>query len=547
MFRRNSNVFFISRPFWAEMNIPEDFVLCMYQEYFGKEDLIIHSRTDAISFISPILSRVQQELLDWLKSTNSNFTLKSLYLIFDKCFKYYMAQKSDRQKLVEFNINDNDIIDSFSINRNMALNVINSVNLWLENILLFQNKIEEPLTDTSTNIDQKLFIQLYIYGVSSKALSLLTLSKKFGETGLFYGIKYRLQSEEPIDIIREHPVVYFNPSLIGNQDVFNVSKEDYSSMDHSSFGKGFYAEYECSLLLSMRLMSTFQKHILKGGKLSYGVMTKDKFLAFIDKYTPKDFDPHKFFDTFVLTNSTISTQLKKKDPIIWVMGTNKYRHELRPFICLDNETIAISYMALEQSKNIWLSYFANGGMPYSNSTDQLTIAIEKRNDELSKQLVDMIRTQLRSQYPPDFDECDVKYDRIFGHKEYDYGDYDIVFYTKQTNELFLIEAKFFSDSLNNSGIITDYEKLFKPKGYYEHCRNRYDLVIKEPECMKAFIGANGTINAHFLFLSSKPLEIEFTDKDGIVAFPCLSIFTKYLTSNLISEDGSETIRPIHQI
>ena len=498
MFRRNTNVFFISRPFWAEMNIPEDFVLRMYQEYFGKEDLTIHSRKDAISFISPILSRVQQELLDWLKSTNSNLVLKSLYLIFDKCFKYYVAQKSDRQKLVELNINDNDIIDSFSVNRNMALNVINSINLWLENVLLFQNKVDEPLTDTSSTIDDKLFLQLYIYGISSKALSLLALSRKFGENELFYGLNYRLQSEEPIDIIREHPVVYFNPTLIGNQDIFTVSKKDYFNMDCSSFGKGFYAEYGCSLLLSMRLMSTFQKHVLKGGKFSYGVMSKDKFLAFIDKYTPKNFDPNKFFDTFVLTNSTVATQLRKKEQILWVMGTNKYRHELRPFICLDNSTIAISYMALEQSKNIWLSYFANGGMPYSNDVDQLTIAIEKRNEELSKQLVDTIRTQLRSQYLPDFDECDVKYDRIFGHKEYDYGDYDIVFYTKQTNELFLIEAKFFSDSLNNSGTITDYEKLFKPNGYYDHCRKRYDLVIREPDSMKKFIGASGGPSENFV-------------------------------------------------
>lgn len=547
MFRRNTNIFFISRPFWEEMNIPEDFVLRMYQEYFGKEERTIHSRKDAISFISPILSRVQLELLDWIKLTNTNLAIKSLYLIFDRCFKYYFVQKADREKLVELNIHDNDIVDSFSITRNMALNVINSVNLWIENILLFQNKIDEQLTDTSFTIDSRLFLQLYIYGISSKALSLLTLSQKFDEKELFYGIKYRLQSEEPIDIVREHPVVYFSPALIGNQAIFSVSKSDYTNLDHSSFGKGFYAEYGCNLLLSIRLMSAFQKDVLNGGKLSYGVMAKDKFLAFIEKYSPKDFDPQKFFDAFVLTNRTILTQLKKKDPIIWVMGTNKYRHELRPFICLDNDTIAISYMALEQSKNIWLSYFANGGMPYSNNTDQLTAAIEKRNEELSKQLVDIIRVQLRSQYPPDFDECDVKYDRIFGHKEYDYGDYDIVFYTKQTNELFLIEAKFFSDSLNNSGIITDYEKLFKPKGYYEHCRNRYDLVIQEPECMKQFVGASGTVNAHFLFLSSKPLEIEFTDKDGVVSFPCLSIFTKYLTGNLISEDGFETIRPTHQI
>ena len=85
MFRRNTNIFYISRPFWAEMNIPEDLVLGMYHEYFGKEDLTIHSRKDAISFISPVLSRVQQELLDWLKTTNSNLVLKSLYFLISAC------------------------------------------------------------------------------------------------------------------------------------------------------------------------------------------------------------------------------------------------------------------------------------------------------------------------------------------------------------------------------------------------------------------------------------------------------------------------------
>ena len=71
-----------------------------------------------------------------------------------------------------------------------------------------------------------------------------------------------------------------------------------------------------------------------------------------------------FFNAFVLTKDKVTSQLKGEETIIWMMGVNKYRHELRPFICLDNNTIAISYMALEQAKHIWLSYFANGGMIY---------------------------------------------------------------------------------------------------------------------------------------------------------------------------------------
>lgn len=239
--------------------------------------------------------------------------------------------------------------------------------------------------------------------------------------------------------------------------------------------------------------------------------------------------------------------MKGEDTIIWMMGVNKYRHELRPFICLDNNTIAISYMALEQAKNIWLSYFANGGMIYTNVKDELTAAIEERNTELSKLLVGIIRDKLQTHYDATFNEIDVKYNRIFGDKDYDYGDYDLVFYTQERNELFLIEAKFFSDSLNNSGIINDYHRLFKENGYYTHCRKRCDLAIAEADKLKDFIGITGTVKTHFLFVSSKPLEIEFTDKDGIVSFPCLSILDDYLMGNLISEDGNDTIRPTYEL
>ena len=83
--------------------------------------------------------------------------------------------------------------------------------------------------------------------------------------------------------------------------------------------------------------------------------------------------------------------------------------------------------------------------------------------------------------------------------------------------------------------------------YFEHCRGRYDLVLSEPEKMKAFIGAEGNVNAHFLFVSSKPLEIEFQDKDEIVAFPCLSNFDDYLDGKLLPEVGDTPVRPVHTI
>ena len=61
-------------------------------------------------------------------------------------------------------------------------------------------------------------------------------------------------------------------------------------------------------------------------------------------------------------------------------------------------------------------------------------AIEKRNEELSDRLVDILREKLHAHYDAGFDEIDVQYYRIFGERDYNYGDYDIVFYAKDAKE-----------------------------------------------------------------------------------------------------------------
>ncbi len=53
--------------------------------------------------------------------------------------------------------------------------------------------------------------------------------------------------------------------------------------------------------------------------------------------------------------------------------------------------------------------------------------------------------------------------------------------------LSLIESKFFSDSLNSSSLVNDYNKMFGKGGCYTHCRDRYDLAINEPEKVKSFV------------------------------------------------------------
>lgn len=536
---------FMTRSFWLEMEVQGSLVHEKYQEYLGNECLVIDDRDRARTYLLNIINKLNKKFLKKLKDENPQKISKDLYKILDSVWDFYIKQKEARSELSKLKINDDSAVSTFSTNRNMALNVIDAINLWIENCVLYQDNIEKPYSDDEVN--KELFVELYIYGLVSRALSLITMSKKFEDKKLFYGVKVDVSRNEPLEILKYHPIVYFNTLLVGNQNVFSMTEEEIKKANYSEFGVGFYKEYGLPFLNSLALFLVIQNKLLKEGRCPFRIVDKAFFLEWINKRTKGLINAEKFFDCFVLTENNVKTHLRNNDPIIWIMGANKYRHEIRPIICYKNEQVCLSYAALEQAKQLWLSILSNGGMAYSKSEDKLTEAIKKRNEQLSEKLVCIIREKLQSRYVADLDEINVRYYRIFGEQECDYGDYDLVFYSKQSNELFLIEAKFFSDSLNNSGVISDYEKLFKKDGYYDHCRNRYDLLFKNPQKIKDFIGATGEIKVHCLFVSSKPLEIDFQDDDKIVTFLCLSNFDDYLDEKLLPEIGDIPVRPVHII
>ncbi len=538
---------FMTRQYWLELSIPQSVVREKYIEYFGSEKIEISTRKEAVDYMLKITGKIQEKMVTQLKGEKACCLLKDLYKILDEAFHFYLKQKEARKKLIELNVQDSTIMDVFEDNRNKSCNVIDAVNLWIENAVLLEDNLED-CKDKSFNVNYELFVEMYIYGLVSQALSLVSLSNKFNSKELYTGIVINPQDEVPLIVVKYHPVIYFNTAMTGNQNVL-IEDNELAEASDSIFGKGFFDTYGVDFIYSLRIMSTFQAEMLSDGMYAMTVIDKEQFIAEIERYGQGLIDSQKFFDTFVLTKEKISSQKKKNEPIVWIMKTNKYRHELRPFICLDNNRVYVSYCAIEQAKHLWCSIFLNGGMCYSNAKDNLTAAIEKKNEELSDRLVEILRAKLRTHYIPSVDEKDVKYDRIFGNKGLDYGDYDVVFYAPEVKELYLIEAKFFSDSLNSSGVISDYEKLFKEKGYYDHCRARYDLVLSEKEKMKEFlnISENDNISVHFLFVSSKPLEIEFQDNDGVVAFPCLSIFDKYIEGKLLPEVGDAPVRPTHII
>lgn len=541
-------IMFQNRSFWDRMRVPRSKLRKRYENFFGKAIRKVEDRNEAMYILINITSTIQDEMVTRLKLENTYGVLLKLYFIFDEVHSVYLKEKEVRLKLVETNVDSEVVGDVFENNKNIERNIIDACNIWIENCVLYQHDLDVKKLNVQKEfvMDHSLIIDLYLYGFASRAISLLMLSKTISEENTFYGLEIFQGKDVAAEVLKYHPYVYFNTAIVGNQNIL-VDKPLTAEANNTEFGKGFYAENKIQFLLFLAAISNFHRYQLRGDDKSLTVISKGEFIASVESYTNhKIEDGEAFYESFVLTKDKIKKHLRKSEEIIWRIGTNKYRHELRPFVGLDDGNVLIAYGALEQAKQLWVSYSSNGGMCYTNpnKSDFLTKGMEKRNKELSDILVDRAREILNKYYNPKVDYKDVEYYRIFGECDINYGDFDIVYYDEHEKELFLIESKYFSDSLNSSGLVTDYTKMFEKDGYYDHCRRRYDLVLSQPNKMKKFIGADDEISVHMLFLSSKPIEMEFQDKDRVITCLSLGIFDKYVSGKLINGETDEVMRSV---
>lgn len=532
---------FVTRPFWLSMNVPMGRIKNKFGHFFGKRNIKIDDIDEAIDLLKDVIYSIQKELIAEVKKSPLEMLFK-LHYIFGEVHYLYLFEKEQRSKLQRFEADD--IFDIFIENRNIMRDIIDACNIWIENCILFQKNSEDIKRAKAKGYrkDTNLLINLYLYGFASRSLSLISLSKKFDKKLSFYGLKITPNENMPAEVLKYHPVIFFGDAVTGNQNVLSDTNE-LKRADVSPFGEGFFNEYGVEFLLFLAAIYSIQKYELRGDEKSLTIISKQDFIELIESCTNPTINGECFYSNFVLSKNKVKSQLTPEDDCVWKMGCNKYRYELRPFIDLGNSYVFISYAALEQAKYLWHNYCCNGGSGYTNQKDKFTASMELRNKELSELLVDKIISVLNDVYTPTFCEKDVPYDKIFGQREENYGDYDIIYYTAETNELFLIESKYFSDSLNSSGIVNDYNKMYRKGGYYSHCKKRYDIFLSEPELMKKYIGVNSEIIVHLLFISSKPLEIELQETDEVVTCLPLSIFRKYIDGQLISEDGKEIVRP----
>lgn len=532
----------VTRDYWSMAGTDPTHV---FKEYLGQSHLVIDSIEDSLVFLKRVIDLLTMKFQQLIKSTSSDYLLKKLLVLFNVTYDIYIRDRHTREDLVENNWNSPT--DTYEENRNITLSILSGINLLIENCIVYQNDLEfeEDRNKKSFDelVDVELLVNIYLYSLASLYYNLLNVSKRSKNYKYCMGIILDPDKNIPIEGIINHPIVYVNPMLSGNIDsLLPVDEKGYlQSANSTDIGKGFMKLYGIEFTEVMSCMYSLKMNLCNDDRKLAKVITISQLRKNLLAWYPS-VNVDNFIEKFVLTDRMLEDYITDAEPFIYKMGCNKNRLEIRPIIRLNNENVYTSYALLDRALNLWYSYLVNGGRPYTGINpgqgDDLIDGCSKREKELGDEAVNILFSILEKNCPnAKFKEINIDYDRIFGKRTENYGDFDIMYYFD--NELYLIESKYFSDSYTGNTIIGDYNKLFAQKNnYYMHCRGRYDLVIAEPDALKRFLGVSGDIYVHFLFVSSKPLEIEFQDQDKIVTFLSINNFEKYVQGKLLDENGA---------
>lgn len=159
VFKNNGDIYaFESVPFWKAMRISSEIPKRRFTELFGAEKRNMETPEDAIEFLCPLVEQYQEKLYEHIKKYNSSEVIKNLYRILDECYQYYICQKKARIKLRDIGVRDVEIYNEYGDNRNIAMNTLSAVNLWIENSLLYQENNEVGYDEDNIELDPILLV-----------------------------------------------------------------------------------------------------------------------------------------------------------------------------------------------------------------------------------------------------------------------------------------------------------------------------------------------------------------------------------------------------
>lgn len=525
---------FIVTDLWSELMIPQEIVRSRYKNYYDGEITLNNESATVVLF--GILDKCKKSIIDYITSSNIEDILLELGLDLNIIYSLYKEQRKKREFVKSKGIRNIELANNMLQYMSISRNLINSINLWIENTVIINNNYTNNRVNKTREEKIIFLIDLYIYGIASSTLTLTNLNKKTNEVQLLDSI---IISSEREDFIKPNrtTTIFFNPLLTGNQAVLhnesidNVEKTDYGKTFRENFGV-IFSDFLALLMKISNVKFMDSEYPVNFIEMKY-------YVKLINTATKEKINFNSFFEEFTLTRDKLLSQLVDEDDIIWKFGVNRFRFELCPFIALPSSHVLICNSAADHAIHVWTSNMKNGGILYTNYNDRFYSFLLKYNLKLSDTLLKKIASTFRIFDKSCTIECNIPYYRIWKRSNTDYGDFDIIAYSKQHNSIYFVESKFVSDSLTASAFLRDFNEMFKSNGYYYKFKRRVDLVMGNPNEIKKYFSISSSVIIHFLYITSKPININIADKENRIYFLCMENLHLYLDKIMIDNNGNK--------
>lgn len=513
---------------WDEIEISEKTRKEIQIRFFDKAQSFDNIEEGAL-YLEQKVIKLQNYIVGILKQCGSEEFIKNILKFLDIISPFYTKEKEMREKY------GNSVCKCFENilqnNRKICQGLISSISLWIENALCLDLIKQENYKDLICNKD--LLYILSLYEEISSTFSILKSCKSYKLTPKFEALEILMDITTPVHIRLHFPKVFTSGSTSGNLR----EDEDYELLKYANaslFGKGFKEEFDFEFFSYLQLLETF---LSKNTEEFY---YRD-FSKCITELFGNGNQPVNNF--FVLDSSKVKNDLEKGDSLIWKMECTKNRPTLFPFIKIAGKCY-VSKQLIYIARERWCNYFLNGGVPYVNIKDKLCRSIQEYNNEFGNKLQRKIIKILRDWNKSSLIKNEIECGEIFGPVGKNKGDVDVLCYIKETNEIYFIESKYFSNSFYSSSMLNDYDKIFKgDKSYHNKFLWKCNLALNYPDKLIKFLNHKGELKIFFLLVTSKSIQIELQDENKIVTFLPIEKLRDFLDGEFSDNEKNEHVKP----
>lgn len=475
------------------LGLSKDFILFNNYYFFGFNDI------DNQEIIHQKFKKILKVFEFFTNKLYKKYSCEQIILFFGSIYSKLEEIRIMNSNLKLENITDEDILREITYPCSVADLMGRKIKSMIETAIIKDNR---KICFNIRNLYYKRFIiLLYYYSIFTFYNSRNEFSKNY-ENGISTFQVF------PNDIDSISTVVY----NMNNSTNKNNSYANYDSGIHKKENKGFNNAFLIEKGISFQnycnLMSTLINSSTEKNLVKSKILKEQFDSILLDTY--KDIDLKLFHKECVLTKYNIDVNEREL-----YKNSGKYRLDTVPIVDIGRDYYIIIKGFIINSENYWNNVHSIGLVPYiCKEKDNILVEVDKIIENISKLFeIDVLRTfesiiQNRTVF------TNRKTKDIFGRKNIDDNEWDIIIVDCDKHIIFDVEAKFISTSLTESRLSNDLKKFVKSKkGYIEKFEKRIRIENENLGDFTTFCKADTSYTIEHIMVTSKIMELNIESPD----------------------------------